>query len=66
MKRIKLAKPRIYVRGHLLENIAYNKVYSASNGHAGWLKVVDDSGKTIHLSKTMQREHFVEVPDGSN
>lgn len=62
--RVRLAKPRVYIRGHLLENISYQKSYLATKGHAGWLKIVDDTGKTIHLSKTIQREHFLEVDDG--
>lgn len=60
-RKIKLAKPRIYIRGHLLENVSYQKSYLAMPGHAGWLKIVDDTGKTIHLSKTIQKEHFTDA-----
>lgn len=66
MKKIKLAKPRIYTKGHLLENVDYQKSYLAMKGHAGWIKIVDDAGKTVHLSKTIQREHFVEVENGAD
>jgi len=57
--RLKMEKPRIYVRGHLLENVSYDKSYRARQGHAGWLIITDDSGKTIHLSKTMQKLFLV-------
>ena len=52
--RIKMKKPRIYISGHLLENVSYQRSYLTKKGHQGWLSIVDDSGKTIHLSKTMQ------------
>ncbi|MCY1418940.1 hypothetical protein D9M71_345140 [compost metagenome] len=58
-ERIRLVKPRICIRGHLLEHVSYDRDYACTPTGSGWLKIVDDTGKTIFLSNTMQKDHFV-------
>ena len=60
-KFIQLAKPRIYTLGHLLANFDYRKKYRVGKGWGTYVSAIDDSGKTVYLSKTMIREHFKEV-----
>lgn len=59
--RIKMVKPTYFVKDHLLANVDPFKSHAATNGGAGWLKIIDSTGKTVFLSKTVQRKYFVEV-----
>lgn len=56
--RVKMSKPLFFTQGHLLANVDPFKSHAATNGGAGWLKIVDSTGKTVFLSKTMQRKYF--------
>ena len=62
---IKMAKPLYFVKEHLLANVDPFKIHAANNAGSGWLKIVDKYGKTVFLSKTIQRDYFVEVLDGN-
>lgn len=56
--KIKMAKPLYFIRGHLLENVDPYQIHEAKPSGSGWLKIVDSSGKTVFLSKTMQKKYF--------
>jgi hypothetical protein len=60
-----MAKPLFFVKEHLLANVDPFKIHAATKAGAGWLKIVDSTGKTVFLSKSIQREYFVEVEDGN-
>lgn len=59
--RIKMAKPLFFVKDHLLANVEPFKSHAATKAGAGWLKIVDSTGKTVFLSKNIQCKFFVEV-----
>lgn len=53
--RIQMSKPRVYAKHHILGFVDYRKSYLAVNGMRGALKIVDDTGKTVHLDAKMQQ-----------
>lgn len=56
--RVKMSKPYFFIRSHLLADVDPFKSHAATNGGSGWLKIIDSTGKTVFLSKTMQRKYF--------
>lgn len=56
--KIRMAKPLFFIRGHLLENVDPYKEHAAHPAGAGYLKIIDSTGKTVFLSKTMQKRYF--------
>lgn len=60
--KVKMRKPYFFVKDHLLANVDPFKSHAANKAGSGWLKIVDSTGKTVFLSKTMQAKYF-EVSD---
>ena len=56
--RVKMRKPLFFVKDHLLANVDPFKSHAATNAGRGWLKIVDSTGKTVFLSKSIQRKYF--------
>lgn len=61
--RIRMAKPLFFVKDHLLANVDPFKIHAATKAGSGWLKIVDSTGKTVFLSKSIQRKFFLECEE---